>query len=124
MNDDSGMFRAVIRDTFENHINTPPRCDPTCARWDGTAHAHICPDGLNNDDLPWIDITAWCSCGIRLGGPVRLDVRRAAIDVANDANASGEAFVSAFRSHMRLAHGIDIETDEAWLDKLATPPTL
>lgn len=113
-------FQTIIRPTTENHADTPPDCDASCARWDGLAHAHVCPDGLYNDDLPWVDVTAWCSCGVRVGGPVRLDMRKPDKD-ARKANASGAEFILTFDRHMKAEHGIDINKDEAWLARMTTP---
>lgn len=113
------LMRAVIRRTPENHTETAPSCDDACQRWGARAHAHICPDGLY-DDTPFLDLTAWCSCGVRLGQPVHVDVS-ADEDYLERMDSSGKVFVGAFELHMQVAHGIDIHNDEDWLDRLSRP---
>jgi hypothetical protein len=116
------MFQAVIRETSENHTETAPDCDPICARrWQGMAHAHICPDGLYAEDHPFVDVTAWCSCGVRLGDPVHLDARQPG-RMAQRSNAAGRRFSKAFEIHMAVAHGIAIRSDPVWLERLGTAP--
>lgn len=119
MNDPT--FLPIIRDTTQNHTEIAPNCDARCDRWGGLAHAHICPDGINNNDTPFLDVTAWCSCGARFGEPVHLDTRDPARTTAQRSNAAGKRFAKAFEVHMAVAHGIDVRTDVAWLARLETP---
>jgi hypothetical protein len=119
MNED--IFHAVIRETDENHADAPPACDQVCARWQGMAHAHICPDGLYNEGTPYVDISAWCSCGVSLGDTVRLDARKPAL-MARRSEQGGRRFIKAFETHMAVAHGIAIRSDPVWLERLGTAP--
>ena len=115
------LMQPVIRTTPENHTTTPPECDQSCARWGGLPHAHICPDGLF-EDHPFLDITAWCSCGKRLGYPEHVNALDDPELYRSRLATAGKAFALSFDAHMVHVHGIDIHSNEAWLAALGTPP--
>lgn len=110
-----------IRNTKENHDETPPACDEACwLRWYDMAHMHVCPDGIN-DPSPFMTITSWCSCGHRLTEPRRFDARDPRIGV--DMEGEGNETLERFREHALEVHQIDIDTNEEWLRRLGdTPP--
>jgi len=121
MADDGPLMQPVIRQRPENHTPTAPHCDERCARWGVLPHAHICPDGLL-EDHPYLDITAWCSCGKRLGYPEHVSVEEATEVYRARLEAAGQAFALSFDAHMVHVHNIDIHTDPAWLRALGTAP--
>lgn len=111
---------AFIRATTANHTDTPPDCDDFCwSRWYDMPHLHICPDGLNSPG-PLMTITSWCSCGVRVSGPLELDARDEAMVAAAEAESAGT--LERFQAHAIAVHGLDIMTNEEWQQRLATPP--
>jgi hypothetical protein len=111
--------RIFVRNTTENHTDTPPVCDEACRRrWGDMAHIHVCPDGINAP-TPFMTVTSWCSCGALLGEPLDYDVRKPA-SVAALANRGRRTF-ERFQLHALTVHKIDIETDEEWQRRLTTP---
>ena len=118
MNDRHAMI--FIRATKENHDETPPPCDEACwLRWYDMPHMHVCPDGIN-DPSPLMVITSWCSCGHRLTEPWHFDARVAGVTEAME--AEGNLTLERFQAHALEVHQIDIEHNEEWQRRLATPP--
>ena len=118
MNEEAGA-RIFLRYTPDDHRDMAPVCDDACwLRWYDMAHIHVCPDGIN-DPSPFMTITAWCSCGARLGEPVDFDARYPA-SVAALAER-GQRTLERFQLHALTVHKIDIERNEEWQRRLETP---
>lgn len=86
-------------------------CDERCARWGALPHPHMVMDGLYNDAHPYLTLGGWCSCGFCFDELVTFDMRE---EHSPELLDHGNKQVAAFTAHMREAHGIDPEADEAW----------
>lgn len=91
-------------------------CDERCRRWGDLPHPHMVLDGLMADH-PFLTMGGWCSCGYCFDEPVTYDVSN-----MPHLDERGTAQVEAFVAHMREAHGLDPETDEAWQRAASTDP--